>query len=353
MEKLEEYFAEINGREFSVKEEQLNKAAQIKNFLRQLKTVKRNSVAEGASKSCQIINGYAVLKSKDVVSKADRSQFEGYDICCFSEWLIKQGVKTPKMYSLFYADKHYYEVFEQVKGTQISITSMDAILKGVFGVNYEEIIGSEYTPEQRTMIGNYIYDYNRNAQKQILKLEDRHFDELLASIIKMGQMGFVFMDTNPGNIIATEDGFVLIDIDYNQTLTAFKDRLEILTGKKCTTADVIKKLETNPRALTLLAGVDDPEKFSSDISENFIFAFCSSCWYSNFLEKYQQEYLHETDTIILKKVVNALTRAGIYFDIEKSKQQVEIFEALGRDYTRYYEVVESQIPAYQQKKTMR
>lgn len=353
MEKLEEYFAEINGREFSVKEEQLNKAAQIKNFLRQLKTVKRNSVAEGASKSCQIINGYAVLKSKDVVSKADRSQFEGYDICCFSEWLIKQGVKTPKMYSLFYADKHYYEVFEQVKGTQISITSMDAILKGVFGVNYEEIIGSEYTPEQRSMIGNYIYDYNRNAQKQILKLEDRHFDELLASIIKMGQMGFVFMDTNPGNIIATEDGFVLIDIDYNQTLTAFKDRLEILTGKKCTTADVIKKLETNPRALTLLAGVDDPEKFSSDISENFIFAFCSSCWYSNFLEKYQQEYLHETDTIILKKVVNALTRAGIYFDIEKSKQQVEIFEALGRDYTRYYEVVESQIPAYQQKKTMR
>ena len=353
MEKLEEYFAEINGREFSVKEEQLNKAAQIKNFLRQLKTVKRNSVAEGASKSCQIINGYAVLKSKDVVSKADRSQFEGYDICCFSEWLIKQGVKTPKMYSLFYADKHYYEVFEQVKGTQISITSMDAILKGVFGVNYEEIIGSEYTPEQRTMIGNYIYDYNRNAQKQILKLEDRHFDELLASIIKMGQMGFVFMDTNPGNIIATEEGFVLIDIDYNQTLTAFKDRLEILTGKKCTTADVIKKLETNPRALTLLAGIDDPEKFSSDISENFIFAFCSSCWYSNFLEKYQQEYLHETDTIILKKVVNALTRAGIYFDIEKSKQQVEIFEALGRDYTRYYEVVESQIPAYQQKKTMR
>ena len=33
-----------------------------------------------------------------MVSKADRTQFEGYDICCFSEWLIKQGIKTPKMY---------------------------------------------------------------------------------------------------------------------------------------------------------------------------------------------------------------------------------------------------------------
>ena len=353
MEKLEEYFAEINGREFSVKEEKLNKGKTVQAFLSQLKTIKRNSVAEGASKNCKIINGYAVLKSKDIVYKPDRTQFDGYDICRFSEWLISQGVKTPKMYALFYADKHYYEVFERVKGTQLSVTSMDMILKDVFGHNFETLVKGDYTPEQRELIGEYIYAYNRNAQQQILKLEDRHFDELLSSIIKMGKMGFVFMDTNPGNILVNKDGFILIDIDYEQTLKAFIDRLEILTGKKCTAADVIKKLETNPRALTLLAGVDDTEKFNSDISENFIFAFCSSCWYSSFLEDYHKQYLQEADTLILKKVVDALTRAGMYFDIEKSKQQTELFEALGHDYTRYYEVVESQIPVYQQKKTMR
>ena len=353
MENLEKYFAEINGREFSVKEEQVNKAQQIRTFLRKLKTIRRNSVAEGASKNCTIINGYAVLKSKDVVSKPDRTQFEGYDICRFSEWLISQGVKTPKMYALFYADKHYYEVFEQVKGSQLALTSMDMVLKDVFGIGYDDSIKGDYTPEQRSLIGEYIFKYNRNAQKQILKLEDKHFDELLSSIIKMGRMGFVFMDTNPGNILVNEDGFVLIDIDYEQTLQAFTERLEILTGKKCTTADVLKKLETNPRALTLLAGVDDTEKFDSDIAENFIFAFCSSCWYASFLEEYHREYLYETDTIILKKVVDALTRAGIYFDLEKSKQQTELFEALGRDYSRFYKVVESQIPAYKEKKTMR
>lgn len=352
MTDLQKYFQEISGKDVSGEIGKFNNPQEIKNFLESVKNASVTSVAEGASKTCSVYNGYAILKSKEVYKKPHREKFADYDLCRFSEWLISKGVITPKLYSLFYADKHYFEVFENVEGSQLSVTSTDVILKGAFGPDYSGPGPLGYTYEEKVLMGNFIYNYNKRAQEAILKLPDCAFDKLLENYKFMSEIGFAFMDTNPGNVIVTNNEFKIIDIEYRQTLTNFIERLEILTGKKCTISDVFKKLETNPQIFNVLGGFD-PQKLKEDLCENFVFAFCSSCWYKKFLNSTQIADLIERDVKVLKRVVDTLSRAGLDFDLEKSKPQADLLEALGGDYGKYMEVVESQIKLYNQKKTMR
>ena len=339
---LEEYLLSIAGQSVNAKNPKLNKPEQIREFLQTIKTTHITAEKSGAEKYCTFYNGLAVLKSKGVVKKADLTAADSYGMAELSKWLIKNGVNTPKLYSVFYADKHYVEVFDRAVGEQLYLSSADTVLKGAFGPDYDCDGFSNYTQEERKILCDYIYNFNKKSQLKMMSLPDETIDKYVKDIMFLVDAGFVNIDVNSGNVLLADNKFNIIDIDYRKTLEVFTMRLEVLLGRKCDVHDVVKKLDTNPRAFNLLL-YNEQRTYTNDLAESVLFPFCSSRWFINHLTEEQQQDLLMGDKVIVKRVVDALTRQGIEFNTNRGKCFNLLHETFNGDADTLLEVMGSQI----------
>lgn len=339
---LEEYLLAIAGESVSAKNSKVNKSQQIREFLQAVKTVSYTAEKSGVEKYCTFYNGLAILKSKAVVKKADLTSVESYGMAELSKWLIKNGVNTPRLYSVFYADKHYVEVFDKAQGEQVYLSSADTVLKGAFGPDYDCDGFSNYTDEERKILCDYIYNFNKKSQLKLMALPDSSFDKYVKDIMFLVDAGFVNIDVNSGNVLIADKNFNIIDIDYRKTLEIFTIRLEVLLGRKCTVEDVVKKLETNPRAFNLLL-YNDQRTYTNELAESALFPFCSSRWFVNHLTEEQQKDLLVGDRVIVKRVVDALARQGVLFNTTKGKCFSLLKDTFNEDPSLMAEVMQSQI----------
>ena len=339
---LESYFSSVGGRDVVTAEEQLNNGELIRNFLEQVRTVEQDAVTNGADKDCVYYDGLAILKTREVYKKPDLTKQESYGMVQLANWLISQGVNTPKLHTVFYADKHYVEVFDKVRGGQIYLSSADAVLKGAFGKDYDCTKTKNFTPEQRKILSEYIYNYNMQSQLRLLAMPDSAYDHLVSAITTLVDTAFLNIDVNSGNVLFDGKEFALIDIDYRRTMEIFIIRLEMLTNKKCTPQDVINKLNQNHKVFNLFE-YQGMRTHNEELAECALFPFCTSRWFQNHLTPEQHKEFAFRDKLIIKRVVDALSRQNIPFNLKHGKCFDLLTETFDGDMSTYAEVVESQV----------
>lgn len=342
--KLEEFFNSIKGKALLSETGDNVKDKTAKSFYVALKMSQKNYNAEGATKTCTFFScekqNYALLKNKETVVNQPQNIVD--NSIRLNRFLISKGVSTPKLYTMFFADKKFYEVFDRGSGLQIYLSVKKTVVKNA--LNLEENITSKnikLTAEEIKKIGNYVFNYNLNNQQILLKLPQEAYDKLLTDLKLLVDLGFRYIDTNTGNVLVNKTGFCLIDIDYESALRCMRSDLEMITGKKCTDDDVINRIEKygfciNPRVSTIF------KKDEEQLCEAFLYPFISSRDFSTFLNNTQIETLKHNDVKILKKVVQAISNLNLSFSLENGNCKY-LLQTLFPNFEDYYEVIKPQL----------
>ena len=317
-------------------------------FAKAIINASRRKSHEGASKECSFFGEknlqYALLKHKKSVKKADM-QFEAdAEVIKFNNWLISKGFNIPKLYTLFYADQHYYEVFDRAAGKEISLVGHSNILTQSLGKDAtDKMIIIKPNLYQRLKMNRYLYSFNIKNQKILVDLPQEKYDELFRQYKELYDMGFHTLDTNAGNLMVSPNGFTMIDLDIKSTLGYICNQLPNYDKKLDRADNVIKFCEAGNKLPPPYLYPNTEEEAQDQLCANFIFPFCASRFHQHLLSERQCKNLYLNDMKILTKVVNAITNNNMQFNLLESKTRNHLLFTLNNRVAHYYEVCDAQV----------
>lgn len=283
---LVDYFNRLNGKTVS--------PSQIKIGNKQLNAevisaIKKNGVdSEGACKECVFFGDkkvFAMLKSKLPVKKPEafNELTDANGLVNLNQQLINEGAKIAKTFCKFYSNQRIIEIQERFYGSEISIANLQTFSKKVLG--FEFYPNTSISSENEKKLGKEIYKYNLSKQKLMLTLPQKCYDELFNTFLILNRHGLKFFDNHSGNILVGEDGFTLIDLDYEQWLSG---------------------------------GMKKPYDFNS-VVKDFLFPFSSADLFCDYLTNGQIKEFNKNNVEIYKKLIDAVSSFGIKIDVETIK----------------------------------
>ena len=285
-----------------------------------------NFVIQGRNKQCSFVDKYnfhcAILKSKMTYSEPSIQ----YNQLQFDDWIYintmfrMEGALIPKLYTLFYADKHFIEIQERVKGSPIAYSNRPHLHTKVLGRNFEDL-----TQAQVEQVREELFNYNVTQQQKLIALDNKHFEKLLETLMMFAKHNFLFGDAHAGNVLLSDNGFMLIDIDYDDIL--YQQRSRYAENKPVTEAEICAAF-INP--------------FLTSTYEMFM----------RYLTKEQIAVIRQNNVEIFKKLTDVMSAKGMLLDFNiytfnpgSIKLGTEYIEALGEEnYVKNYKYIcESQI----------
>lgn len=323
------------------------KTKEEKLFAKSIVGAGRRKSCEGVSKECSFFgdkhNKYAMLKHKQVVTKCS-GQFENdKQVIKFNDWLISKGFNIPKLYTLFYADQHYYEIFDKAVGKEVYLVGYKNVFTHALGEDSkDEMALIKPSLIQKIKINRYLYSFNIKNQKVLMNLPQEKFDELFKQYKMLYDMGFHTLDTHAGNLMVSENGFTMIDLDIERSLKNIAFKLPEYDDNLGLADNAIKFYESGKKVPYPFLTPNMEKDAIDDICLNFLFPFCMSRFHENFLNNQQRQKLYDNDMKILTKAVNAITNNKIKFDLEDSRTRNEILYCLNNNMEDYYKVCDSQ-----------
>ncbi len=244
--------------------------------------------AKGQYKTCSFFGDrkiFACLKSKNQYLPAEIQRFrdEAYNMIQLNNKLVSKGACVPKLYSIFFADKHYVEIQHRVYGKPLAI----------FKINFfsEEILGHAINPNspqsEKDIVGKQLFEYNLEQQKKLIKLPVEEYSKMLKTMLAFNDLGIYFYDNHCENILIGEKGLTIVDFDYMEALFQRRRMFEN-QGR----TDVGKQFKRRSEV---------------DIAECFIKPFSFARQHMFCLSPQQQQQLMKNDVEILKKLVDAIS----------------------------------------------
>ncbi len=313
-------------------------------FVEAVNSADNNIVSEGASKACSYFgdkNQYVMLKHKNYVVKKANGQFKDTDVVDFNNWLISRGINIPKLYTIFFADHHYHEVYDRINGQEIYIMGYSHLYKMALGYDPIERRSLTMTDVELNKVASYLYDYNLSSQKIMLKYDVKQFSDLFQQYQFLWDIGFRHLDTHCGNLMITKQGFRIIDLDIKKNLTRIQSELYQLEHKKYTVPQLISRLDNNPQ-LPVFKSDCDPREFHSNLVSDYLHPFTCSNFHNYLLTDNQRKTIVLNSTKILAKAVNALTLNNMIVPTSEDGCNHIILNAVNGDIGRYKQVMQSQ-----------
>lgn len=345
----------------SVEAERLKNTAVTKEeklFAKSIINASRRKSHEGASKECSFFGEknlqYALLKHKNRVNKAEMQFSEDAEVVKFNNWLISKGFNIPKLYTLFYADEHYYEVFDRAIGKEIALVGHSNIVTQSLGKDIKDrMVLIKPNLYQKLKINRCLYNFNLKNQKILMDLPQEKYDELFRQYKELYDMGFHTLDTNAGNLMVSKNGFTIIDLDIKSSLKYIRTQLPNYDEKLGLAENAIKFYEKGERLPYPYLYPNTQEEASEQICSNFLFPFCSSRFHQHLLSERQCKTLYLNDMKILTKAVNAITNNNMRFNLLESKVRNHLLFCLNNRIGNYYEVCDSQVQLEEKEKAMK
>ena len=279
-EQLVKYLNNFNGRSTTSKKviEGLRKIDKLRS--KELNSIINKGVfnARGANKTCSYFGGqkvYAMLKSNSPsTERYQKCKLQKVDgIMRINRELINRGACVPKLYSIFFADENYIEIFERAKGDVLAVARLDSFVKKTCGVSLSG--NKKCGAFLKQKIGRKIYEHNLKQQNIAKNLPQECYDKLFNSLCIINDMDMAYDDTHSENVMVSEKGFTLVDLNYDAML-----------NKNARVSDE-----------TLVKHLFEPFSFATT--------------YSEFLTKKQINELNKNNLIIAKKLINAVSNKGI------------------------------------------
>ena len=324
-------------------------------FAKAIVNASRRKKHEGASKECSFFGEknleYALLKHKKAVSKCDAQFEDDKEVIKFNNWLISQGFSVPKLYTLFYADQHYYEVHDRAIGNEIALVGHSNVVTQALGKDIKDkMVIIKPNLYQRMKINRCLYNFNIKNQKILIDLPQEKFDDLFRQYKTLYDMGFHTLDTNAGNLMVSKNGFTIIDLDLASTLNYIKMQLPNDNKELTVAENVINFYKSGKRFPYPYLQPNTQEEALDQICSNFLFPFCASRFHQHLLSERQCKNLYLNDMKILTKVVNAISNNGVRFNLLESKSRNQILFCLNNRIANYYEVCDSQVKLEEKEK---
>lgn len=279
-EELLKYFNNFNGRALETKKiiQEIKSRDRAKS--RELDSIinKRAFNARGANKTCAYFGDkkvYAILKSNTpyVASYRQRVLDKNNQVLELNRELVKKGLCIPKLYSMFFADSKFIEVYERARGNVVAVARFKEFVKKTCGVTLD--CNTPCSSVLKHKIGKKIYEFNLQQQKTMLNLPQSAFNDLFNTFYTLNEMGMRFDDTHSENVMVSENGFNLVDLNYD------------------------KMLQKNNKVS------------SEELVSSFFDPFSFSTSYSSFLTQKQFEELNKNNLKILKKLIDAVSYKGV------------------------------------------
>lgn len=362
-EKFEQLFNSVKNKSLSAQYLSETDSDENKTLTEAIKSADSKVVGEGASKQCSYFGDkqqFAMLKYKKAVVKKAQGQFRKTDIIKFNDWLISKGIKTPKLYTMFFADEHYHEIYERVEGNDIYLAGHNRIFKKAMGYDpirkrMEEASLSEIndlektksmfnlTKEEQSIIGDFLYDYTIKNQQLMLSYPDSEYENLLSQYRFLHNIGFRALDTNPGNLMVTKNGFKVIDLDIDKNLERILSELNETEGKKYTITQLIKRLDSDPHVTMPRYDNGGIRSFRDSLAVDYLDPFLAGSWHCNLMTEKQAQDVRNNVGLILEKAVNAMSKAGILLQNSWQTCDYLIMEAIDDNRVLYDRIMRSQI----------
>ena len=331
---LEEYFNKLRGKSIDLNNVEPDIASLGEDIHTSLIDVIKSSnyASMGGNKTFNVItdkngtNNFAILKSKKKYAKCEQ-QFKLLEIddnIKINSILRSMGAKVPKLYTMFYADSNFIEIQELALGDPIAYSNVIFLKQKVLGGSSSP---SQLTTEEKEKVGKELYNYNVGQQQKILSLPDSAFDDLLQTYLLFGKMNFLMEDSHAGNVLVSDKGFTVIDVDYSS---------------------ILHKLKFN----------DKPTSLAS--CESFIAPFATSTLltFKGLLTPNQFEQIRFNNIEIFKKLFDAISRKNIIINFDTVRNSFsynslisQLKNSLGseRFFMKYDYILDSQIKLYESK----
>ena len=362
-EKFEQLFNSVKNKSVSLQSLSDTESDESKTLTDAIKNADSKVVGEGASKQCSYFGDkqqFAMLKYKKTVVKKAQGQFEKTDIIMFNDWLISKGINTPKLYTMFFADEHYHEIYERVKGEDIYLAGHNRIYKKAMGYDpirkrMEELSPSDIknpektksvlnlTEEEKSVIGDFLYDYTIKNQQLMLSYPDSEYENLLRQYRFLHNIGFRALDTNPGNLMVTKNGFEIIDLDIEKNLERILIELSVSEGKKYTIPQLIKRLDAEPYVYMYTYDNSPIRSFRDSLAVDYLDPFLAGSWHCNLMTENQAQEVRNNVGLILEKAVNAMSKSSMLLERNWQGGNYLIMEAIGNNQPLYEQIMRSQI----------
>lgn len=215
-----DYFNSVSGKTVTAKEIKQGLKSINKSLGQQVFYKIKNDVAdnEGAFKKCCYFGNepvFAMLKSKEQFSKFEQTEINKTESkkMQLNKMLIAKGVNTPKIYSLFFADKKYIEIQEKIAGEPMFIWAVESI------ANRHPELNNIMLKDKKTEVGKALFNYTTNSQEVLASLPQEKYDKFLNDLFVLNDCGLPADDTNSENILVSEKGFTIIDLDYESAVS--------------------------------------------------------------------------------------------------------------------------------------
>lgn len=362
-EKFEQLFNSVKNKSVSLQSLSDTESDENKTLTDAIKNADSKVVGEGASKQCSYFGDqqqFAMLKYKKAVVKKAQGQFEKTDIIKFNDWLISKGINTPKLYTMFFADEHYHEIYERVKGEDIYLAGHNRIYKKAMGYDpirkrMEELSPSDIknpekaksilnlTEEEKAVIGDFLYDYTIKNQQLMLSYPDSEYESLLRQYKFLHNIGFRALDTNPGNLMVTKDGFKIIDLDIEKNLERILVELSVSERKSYTVTQLIKRLDDEPYVYMYTYDNSPIRSFRDSLSVDYLDPFLAGSWHCNLMTEKQAQDVRNNVGLILEKAVKAMSKSGMLLETNWQGGNYLIMEAIGDNQPLYEKIMSSQV----------
>ena len=353
---FERIFNSVKFSSFEIDEfEKSARTKEEKLFAKAIVGASKRKKHEGASKECSFFGDknleYALLKHKKMVGKC-KSQFEtDKEVIKFNNWLISKGFNVPKLYTLFYADQHYFEVFDRAVGKEIALVGHSNLVTQALGKEVKNKMALiKPNLYQRLKLNRTLYNFNIKNQKTLIDLPQEKFDELFRQHKELYDMGFHTLDANAGNLMVSKQGFTMIDLDLASTLNYIRYQMPNYNEKLGLADNVIKFYESGKKIPYPYLQPNTEAEAHDQICSTFLFPFCSSRFHQHLLSERQCKNLYLNDMKILTKAVNAISNNGIRFNLLDSKSRNQILFCLNNRIGNYYEVCDSQVQLEEKEK---
>lgn len=279
-EELLKYFNNFNGKAWETKKivKEIKAKDKVKSHELDLIIGKKLFNASGANKTCAYFGDqkvYAVLKSNTPYVPSYRQQVldKNNRILGLNRELVNKGLCIPKLYSMFFADSNFIEVYERALGDVVAIAKLKNFVEKNCGITVDYNAVSSSVLQHK--IGKAIYDFNLKQQNVMLNLPQEAFNKLFNTFYTLNEMGMRFEDTHSENVMVSNKGFTLVDLNYD------------------------KMLQKNNRV--------NNEELVSNFFDPFSFATC----YSKFLTDKQFNELNKNNLKILKKLIDAISSKNL------------------------------------------
>ena len=224
------YFNNLSGRVVDDNDILSNETGVEKISENLLKAIKDNQFSNsGSFKTCVFFGDdkkpiFACLKSKKPYSQPQMAFIKNrdYQIKRLNDKLISEGALITPIYAriVYRQNNKGVEISKRISGDVLSVNNLSNFSKKVLGRALEtDQLFSEKTPAKvKEKLGNALFEYNYNQQKVMVNLPQENYDKLFKTFLIFNNHGLRFTDCHSENVMVGENGFRVIDVDYDKLI---------------------------------------------------------------------------------------------------------------------------------------